>query len=190
LTDAVGELVVRRPFVGMTRSFWQDDERYLQTYWQTIPGIWVHGDLALRRTDGNLFMMGRSDDTIKLAGKRLGPAEVEEVVLQLPQIAEAAAIGVSDAQKGQKLVVFVVGAPGAELSDTARQVMDHVDEQLGRPFRPSAVHVVTQLPKTRSSKIMRRVIRSVYCGSPPGDLSSLDNPAALDEIRAVSELLA
>jgi acetyl-CoA synthetase len=187
VTDAVGELVVRKPFVGMTRSFWQDDERYLETYWRTIPGLWVHGDLALRRPDGNFFMMGRSDDTLKVAGKRLGPAEVEEVVLELPEIAEAAAIGVSDPDKGQKLVVFVVGAPGArQATEVAQQVAQHVDKRLGRPFRPSAVHVVGQLPKTRSSKIMRRVIRSVYCDQPAGDLSSLDNPAALDEIRAAS----
>jgi acetyl-CoA synthetase len=189
LTGAVGELVVRKPFVGMTRSFWQDDERYLDTYWRVIPGLWVHGDLALRRADGNFFMMGRSDDTLKVAGKRLGPAEVEEVVLELPAVAEAAAIGVSDSEKGQKLVVFVVGAAigNGGLSAIAQDVAQHIDKRLGRPFRPSAVHVVMQLPKTRSSKIMRRVIRSVYCNQPPGDLSSLDNPSALDEIRAIAE---
>lgn len=188
LTDAVGELVVRKPFVGMTQSFWHDDERYLDTYWRTIPGIWMHGDLALRKADGNFFMMGRSDDTLKVAGKRLGPAEVEEIVLELPDIAEAAAIGVSDPDKGQKLVVFVVGAAGANVDavEVKQRVAEHVDKRLGRPFRPSAVHLVGQLPKTRSSKIMRRVIRSVYCDLPPGDLSSLDNPAALDEIRAAS----
>lgn len=188
LTGAVGELVVRQPFVGMTQSFWRDDKRYLDSYWHTIPGLWVHGDLALRREDGCLFMMGRSDDTLKVAGKRLGPAEVEEIVLELPEVAEAAAIGVADADKGQKLVVFVVRTPSSD-ADTAalpQQVSQHVDKRLGRPFRPSAVHVVAQLPKTRSSKIMRRVIRSVYCDQPPGDLSSLDNPAALDEIRAAS----
>ncbi|MFT3819305.1 MAG: AMP-binding protein [Rubrivivax sp.] len=185
LTDAVGELVVRQPFVGMTRSFWQDDQRYLDTYWRTIPGLWVHGDLALRRADGTFFMMGRSDDTLKVAGKRLGPAEVEAVVLELPGIAEAAAIGVDDAEKGQKLVVFVVAAPGgADAAELARRVGLHVEQRLGRPFRPAAVHRVTQLPKTRSSKIMRRAIRSAYCELPAGDLSSLDNPAALDEIRA------
>jgi acetyl-CoA synthetase len=188
LTGAVGELVVRRPFVGMTQSFWRDDERYLDSYWRTIPGLWVHGDLALRRADGCLFMMGRSDDTLKVAGKRLGPAEVEEIVLELPEVAEAAAIGVADADKGQKLVVFVVRAPAVQSDPSAlpQRVAQHVDKRLGRPFRPGAVHVVAQLPKTRSSKIMRRVIRSVYCDQPPGDLSSLDNPAALDEIRAAS----
>nr|WP_322038346.1 AMP-binding protein [Burkholderia cenocepacia] len=184
----VGELAIRAPFVGMTQSFWRDDERYLETYWQTIPGTWVHGDLALRTSEGNYFMMGRSDDTLKVAGKRLGPAEVEEVVLELPDVAEAAAIGVADADKGQKLVVFVVPKPGASGTgaDLETIVSGHVDKRLGRPFRPGRVHVVAQLPKTRSSKIMRRVIRSVYCGQPPGDLSSLDNPGALDEVRAAA----
>jgi acetyl-CoA synthetase len=148
----------------------------------------VHGDLALRTRDGNYFMMGRSDDTLKVAGKRLGPAEVEEVVMELADVAEAAAIGVADAEKGQKLVVFVVPKPRAKLlgADLEANVSSHVDKRLGRPFRPGRVHVVAQLPKTRSSKIMRRLIRSVYCGLPPGDLSSLDNPAALDEVRAVA----
>ncbi|MCC6198475.1 MAG: AMP-binding protein [Burkholderiales bacterium] len=188
VTDAVGELVVRKPFVGMTHSFWEDDERYLDSYWRTLPGVWVHGDLALRREDGTFVMMGRSDDTLKVAGKRLGPAEVEEVVLELPEVSEAAAIGVDDRDKGQRLVVFVVKASACDVDASAlgRRVADHVDEKLGRPFRPAAVHAVSQLPKTRSSKVMRRVIRSAYCGLPAGDLSSLDNPAALEEVRAVA----
>ncbi len=188
LVDAVGELAVRGPFVGMTKSLWNDDERYLDTYWRTIPGLWIHGDLALHRSDGAFFMRGRSDDTLKVAGKRLGPAEVEEVVLELPTVAEAAAIGVDDPVKGQRLVVFVVGARGTSSDPHAEgeTVMAHVEQRLGRPFRPSQVHVVTQLPKTRSSKIMRRLIRSVYCDLPPGDLSALDNPAALDELRRLA----
>lgn len=192
LTEVIGEVAVRKPFIGMTRSFWQDQERYLDTYWSRIPGIWVHGDLALRNADGSFYMMGRSDDTIKLAGKRLGPAEVEDVVLEIAGIAEAAAIGVDDADKGQKLVVFVVTKPGVVLDDQQleRQVKEHVDKRLGRPFRPSAVHAVTQLPKNRSSKIMRRLIRSVYCDQPLGDLTSLDNMAMLDAIRAVSPTTA
>ncbi len=189
--DAIGELAIRGPFVGMTRSFWQDDERYLDSYWRTIPGLWVHGDLAMRTADGNFFMMGRSDDTIKLAGKRLGPAEVEEVVMELDEVAEAAAIGVQDADKGQKLVVFVVPAYGCVASpkEIAAAINSQVDKRLGRPFRPSAVHVVTQLPKTRSSKIMRRVIRSVFCGLPPGDLSALENPSAVEELRVLAALV-
>ena len=188
LVDVVGELVVRRPFVGMTRSFWNDDERYLETYWRALPGVWRHGDLALRRADGDFFMRGRSDDTLKVAGKRIGPAEVEEVVLEVADVAEAAAIGVDDPATGQRLVVFVLPVPGtgdrADLLPAS--VTEHVGARLGKPFRPAVVHVVGQLPRTRSSKIMRRAIRSAYCDMPPGDLSSLDNPSALDEIRAAS----
>ncbi|HSW17316.1 MAG TPA: acetate--CoA ligase, partial [Ramlibacter sp.] len=129
---------------------------------------------------------GRSDDTLKVAGKRLGPAEVEEVALELPSVAEAAAIGVSDPDKGQRLVVFVVPSPNQDSIKVAQDVTRHVEKRLGKPFKPSVVHCVAQLPKTRSSKIMRRVIRSVYCNQPPGDLSSLDNPIALDEVRAAA----
>jgi acetyl-CoA synthetase len=187
VTDEVGELAIFGPFVGMTSSFWNDDERYLASYWRSVPGIWIHGDLALHESGGDFFMLGRSDDTIKVAGKRLGPAEVEEVLLELPEISEAAAIGVEDPTKGQKLVVFVIAAlafAGDQAQLTAK-IKNHVDIQLGKPFRPSAVHVVRQLPKTRSSKVMRRLIRSIYSNQPLGDLSSLDNPSALDEIRRV-----
>ncbi|HBO3954687.1 AMP-binding protein [Pseudomonas aeruginosa] len=178
-----GELAIRRPFVGMTQSFWQDDERYLESYWRTIPGLWVHGDLALRE-NGSYFMLGRSDDTIKLAGKRVGPAEIEEVLLEIPQISEAAAVGVKDPTKGQKLVVFLV-APGVEDGDAdlLKRIVAHVEARMGKPFVPARAHFVTQLPKTRSSKVMRRVIRNLCNDLPLGDMSSLDNPAALDVIR-------
>jgi acetyl-CoA synthetase len=182
----VGELVVRAPFVGMAASFWKDDERYLDSYWRTIPGLWVHGDLALRSPDGSFVMMGRSDDTIKVAGKRLGPAEVEEIALELDEVSEAAAIGVHDPVKGQKLVVFVIPRPDALTQALGKRVAGAVADRLGKPFKPSEVHVVTQLPKTRSSKVMRRLIRQVYSGEALGDLSSLDNPAALDELRALA----
>ncbi|MDR5653291.1 AMP-binding protein [Ruixingdingia sedimenti] len=183
----VGELVIRGPFVGMTASFWQDDARYLDSYWTTIPGLWVHGDLAVKTPDGGFVMMGRSDDTLKVAGKRLGPAEVEEVVLEMSEISEAAAVGISDAVKGQKLIVFVLPMPGfaGDRDDLAKRAADAVGDRLGKPFKPAKVHVVTQLPKTRSGKIMRRLIRQAYGGEKLGDLSSLDNPAALDEIAAL-----
>ncbi|WP_137924887.1 AMP-binding protein [Cupriavidus sp. 2SB] len=188
VTGVIGELAIRAPFVGMTHGFWEDDSRYIESYWSSIPGIWVHGDLAMRREDGTFFLLGRSDDTIKLAGKRLGPAEIEEILLELPTISEAAAIGVDDPAKGQKLVAFVVLLPGTTVDEVAltKEIGVHVDARLGRPFRPAQVHVVRQLPKTRSSKIMRRVIRSVYTGQPTGDLSALDNPSALTEIEAVA----
>jgi acetyl-CoA synthetase len=192
VVDEIGELAVREPFVGMTRSFWEDDARYLETYWQTVPGIWIHGDLAVRTRNGDFFLRGRSDDTLKLAGKRLGPAEVEEVMLELPGVSEAAAIGVDDPAKGQALVVFAIpSGEGRGDPDLLVKVAQHVEARLGRAFRPNNVHVVAQLPKTRSSKVMRRLIRAVYCDLPPGDLSSLDNPAALEEIaRAAGRDLA
>ncbi len=183
----VGELAILRPFVGMTQSFWRDDERYLDTYWRTVPGLWIHGDLALQTDDGHFFMRGRSDDTLKLAGKRLGPAEVEDVLLEMEQVTEAAAIGVDDAAKGQKLVVFVVvAADEAEHPRIREAVAHHVETRLGRPFRPSRVHIVGDLPKTRTTKVMRRMIRSAYCGLPVGDTVALANPAALDAIAAAA----
>lgn len=188
LIDAVGELAVRAPFVGMTQSFWRDKGRHLETYWRTVPGLWMHGDLAVKRADGQLFLRGRSDDTLKIAGKRLGPAEVEDSVLKLPGSIDAAAIGVDDNERGERLVVFVVGDASvlADHAATAARVAQAIEDNLGRPFRPSTVHVVSQLPKTRSGKTMRRIIRNIYAGQPPGDLSSLDNPAALDEVSALA----
>ena len=184
----IGELVIRAPFIGMTASFWEDDTRYLESYWSTIPGVWVHGDLALKSSDGSYLIMGRSDDTIKVAGKRLGPAEVEEVVLEMDEISEAAAVGVADGVKGQKLVVFIILQPGepGEPEAIARKAADTVGERLGKPFKPSKVHVVRQLPKTRSGKIMRRLIRQAYSHEKLGDLSSLDNPQTLEDIAALS----
>ena len=184
--DSVGELAIREPFVGMTQSFWQDDERYLETYWRTVPGRWLHGDLAIHLSDGGFLLRGRSDDTLKVAGKRLGPAEVEEILLDLPAVSEVAAIGVDDPVKGQKLVVFVIPTGGTNQLELEALVGSRIEERLGRPFRPASVHVVTQLPKTKSLKVMRRVIRSIYTDQPAGDLSSLDNETALDEIRRVS----
>jgi acetyl-CoA synthetase len=188
LVDEVGELVVREPFVGMTRSFWNDDERYLDTYWRTIPGIWVHGDLAMRNAQGEFFLRGRSDDTLKLAGKRVGPAEIENVLMELDGVVECAAIGIDDPAKGQLLVVFVIaGGEAASRPGFGDEVARFADQRLGRALRPSRVHVVREMPKTRTAKIMRRVLRGVYCGLPPGDLSSLDNPSSLEVIKQAAQ---
>ncbi len=181
----IGELAIRKPFIGMADSFWQDDERYFETYWSTIPGTWVHGDLAIRESNGSFQLRGRSDDTLKIAGKRLGPAEVEEVVLELDDVSEAAAVGVGDDLKGQKLLVFIIPMKGwqGQAKELEDRVAARVAERLGKPFKPSKVYIVQQLPKTRSSKVMRRVIRNVYSGMPLGDMSSLDNPTAIEELK-------
>src|SRR5216684_3839925 len=182
----VGELVIRNPWPGMTRGFWGDRERYLETYWSRFPGVWVHGDWAyVDPEDGLWYVLGRSDDTIKVAGKRLGPAEVESVLVGHPAVAEAAAIGVPDELKGEVLVCFVILRPGRAATDElAVELEDVVAAALGKPLRPKAVHFVTDLPRTRNAKILRRVVRSVYTGKDPGDLSSLENPSALAAIGA------
>jgi acetyl-CoA synthetase len=183
LTGAIGELAIRKPFVGMTAGFWQDEERYLDSYWRAVPGMWIHGDLAMRTEDGNYFLLGRSDDTIKIAGKRVGPAEVEEILVEMDGVVEAAVIGADDPVKGQAIVVFLTcqDAP----VDIARMATTRIQERLGRPFAPRDIFVVPQLPKTRSLKIMRRVIRSIYSGTPLGDISSLVNPEAISEIEEI-----
>ena len=185
--NQVGELVVRAPWIGMTRSFWNDPDRYLQTYWSRFPGVWVHGDWAAIDDDGLWYILGRSDDTIKIAGKRLGPAEVESVLVDDPAVLEAAAIGVPDEMKGQALVCFCVLRPGhASNGELTARLTALIVDRLGKPLRPKAVEFVRDLPKTRNAKVMRRVIRAAYLGDSPGDLSSLENPQAVDEIRAVS----
>jgi acetyl-CoA synthetase len=180
---AVGELVIREPWPGMTRGFWKDPDRYLETYWSRWPGIWVHGDWAFVDDDGFWFIQGRSDDTIKIAGKRLGPAEVESVAVAHPAVQEAAAIGVPHELKGEAVVVFAVLRPNSEPEDRLRdEIKDLVAQQLGKPLRPEAVKFVRDLPKTRNAKIMRRVIRARYLGRDLGDVTSLENPAAVEEI--------
>ena len=181
----VGELVIRQPWPGMARGFWRERERYLEAYWSRLPGTWVHGDWALVDADGFWYIHGRSDDTIKIAGKRLGPAEVESAAVTHPAIAEAAAIGVPHEIKGEALVVFCTVKPGHEEADALRAaVADAVVRVLGKSLRPARVLFVRELPKTRSGKVMRRLIRAVHLGREPGDLSSLENVSALDEIRA------
>lgn len=179
----VGELVLRGPWPGMTRGFWQDRERYLEAYWSRWPDVWVHGDWALIDEDGFWYILGRSDDTIKVAGKRVGPAEVESAAVSHPAVSEAAAIGAPDELKGEAVVLFAVLRPNYEPSDMLRrEVEETVVRQLGRPLRPEAVRFVRDLPKTRNAKILRRVIRAAYLGRDPGDLSSLENPDAVQEI--------
>ncbi len=182
----VGELVIRNPWPGMTRGFWGDRQRYLETYWSRFENIWVHGDWAyVDPEDGLWYVLGRSDDTIKIAGKRLGPAEVESILVGHPAVAEAAAIGVPDEMKGEALVCFVVLRPNHQTSAAlASELQELVSAALGKPLKPKAVHFVGDLPRTRNAKILRRVVRSVYTGSDPGDLSSLENPSALAAIGA------
>jgi acetyl-CoA synthetase len=183
----VGELVCRRPWPGMTRGVWRDDERYLETYWRRFSGVWTHGDWASIDEDGYWFLHGRSDDTLNIAGKRIGPAELESAAVAHPGVAEAAAIGVPHDVKGEVAWIFCVPKPGVSAGDAlAQEVGATVTAELGKAFRPERIILVQALPKTRSAKIMRRAVRAKALGRDPGDLSSLENPEALDEIaRAV-----
>jgi acetyl-CoA synthetase len=191
LRGEVGELVCRKPFPGMTRGFWRDPERYLDTYWRRLPGIWVHGDWASVDEDGYWFLHGRSDDTLNIAGKRIGPAELESAVVGHPAVSEAAAVGVPHEVKGEVAWVFCVLAPGHEGSDSlAAEVAAIAAADLGKAFKPERVLFVPALPKTRSAKIVRRAVRATALGQDPGDLSSVENPEALAEIERAADVFA
>ena len=182
--NAVGELVIKAPWIGMTRGFWNDKKRYLDTYWSRWENVWVHGDFAAIDNDGLWYILGRSDDTIKIAGKRLGPAEVESILVRHKDIVEAAAIGVPHDVKGSELILFAVARPGLSLTDALRRELhEMVVSEMGKPLAPKAILFVSDLPKTRNAKVMRRVIRSAYLGLDLGDTSSLVNPQAVEEIR-------
>ena len=187
VTNEVGELVIKAPWIGMTRSFWQDKQRYLDSYWSRWPNTWVHGDWAAKDSDGLWYIFGRSDDTIKIAGKRLGPAEVESILVAHKSIREAGAIGIPDELKGSALVVFCVLNQGIEPSNSLRsELIQLLVKAMGKPLSPKEILFVKDLPKTRNAKVMRRIVRSAYLGNDLGDKSSLVNPEAVEEIRKAS----
>ena len=183
----MGELVMRQPSMGLTRGLWQDPQRYVENYWQQIPGVWVQGDLARRDADGLWYMLGRSDDTIKIAGKRTGPAEIESVLMESKLVVEAAVVGLPDALTGASLnCVCVAAANAGPLDSLCERIAEVVATRFGAPYRPRRVLLVSALPKTRNEKIMRRVVRAVISGGELGDLASLVNPEAIDELRAAA----
>lgn len=183
----VGELVLRFPSIGLSRGLWKDPARYIETYWETFGDLWRQGDWASRDENGMWYVHGRSDDTIKVSGKRTGPAEIEGLLMASGRISEAAVIGLPDPIKGDSVGCVCVPAPGVAGDDgLADELVDAVVRGMGRSFRPSRVIFVDDLPKTRSMKIMRRVIRAVVTGREPGDLSSLVNPEAVTSLKAAS----
>jgi acetyl-CoA synthetase len=184
LRRGVGELVCTKPWPAMTRGIWGDPDRYLATYWSRWPDVWLHGDWASIDDDGDWFLHGRSDDTLNVAGKRLGPAEVESILAEHGAVAESAAIGVPHALKGEVILCFCVLRDGYKPSDSLRsELCARVARALGKSFAPQEVRFVHDLPKTRNGKILRRLIRNVAIGQAPGDLASIENVAALDAIR-------
>jgi acetyl-CoA synthetase len=180
----VGELVCTKPWPAQTRGFWNASERYLDTYWSRFDDVWVHGDWASIDSDGYWFLHGRSDDTLNVAGKRIGPAEFESAAVDHPAVIECAAIGVPDEIKGTAVWCFCILRPGVEPTEQLRaEVTKVITAEIGKAFKPSEIRFVTELPKTRSAKILRRAIRAKVVGEDPGDLTSLENPSSLEAIE-------
>jgi acetyl-CoA synthetase len=184
LRGEVGELVCRRPWPGMTRGVWRDPERYLETYWRRFPGVWTHGDWASVDEDGYWYLHGRSDDTLNIAGKRIGPAELESAAVASGLVAEAAAVGIPHKVTGETGWIFCVAR--ADVEQDAERVADAVADELGKAFKPERIVWVSALPKTRSAKIVRRAVRAKAIGEDPGDLSSIENPESLEEIESLA----
>ncbi len=184
VTGVVGELICTKPWPSMTRGLWHADDRYGEAYWERYPGVWTHGDWAMRDQDGAWFLFGRSDDTLNVAGKRIGSAEYESALVAHPEVMEACIVGIPHAIKGEVAWGFVVMVPGVEF-DATREMELHakVESELGKAFRTERVFAVPVLPKTRSGKIVRRAVRATVLGEDPGDLSTLEDPAALDYVR-------
>jgi acetyl-CoA synthetase len=181
-TNEMGELVMRKSSIGLTKSLWNDDKRYIDNYWSIIKDYWVHGDLASRDPDGHWYLHGRSDDTIKVSGKRIGPTELESVIVKSGKVKEVAAVGIPDENKGSKIILSIVPAENNDQKESFFE--DLVIKDLGKSFKPDRVIFVKDLPKTRNMKIMRRVIKSCLANQDPGDLTTLLNPESVDEIRS------
>lgn len=179
----IGHLVCKNPCPSMTKGFLNDPDRYLDTYFSRWPDVWYHGDWAMVDDDGFWYLFGRSDDTIMVAGKRVGPAEVEAALLRNPAVVEAAAIGVPHELKGEAIVAFAVLGSKAEVSDSLREELYHaVVDIFGKSLAPEAILFVNAIPKTRSAKILRSSIRRKYLGEEIGDISSVENPDAFEAI--------
>ena len=179
-----GYLVARDSCPSMTKSLWSGDERYLEEYWSTWDDLWDHGDFAQKDADGFWFLHGRADDALNVAGRKVGPAEIEGVLIDHDAVNQAAAVGVPDDTTGTAVVAYVVLEPGVEPSDELREELRAVvGDEHGKPFRPRELLFVDAFPKTQSGKIIRRAIESVYKGEDPGDLSSMENPESLDDLR-------
>ena len=190
--DEKGVVMIEGPLPpGCMQTVWQDDARFVKTYWTEAKGRWLYStfDWGIRDRDGYYFILGRTDDVINVAGHRLGTREIEESISSHPNVAEVAVVGVADQLKGQVAMAFVIAKDASALSDSAARlklegdIMKVVDGQLGAVARPSRVHFVTALPKTRSGKLLRRALQAVAEGRDPGDLTTIEDPTALQQVK-------
>ena len=181
--NAGGNLVILKPWPGMLKGFYGDPERYQRTYWSKYPNVYLAGDVARKDEDGYFWIQGRADDVLNVSGHRIGNAEVESALVSHEKVAEAAVIGKPHELKGECIVAYVVLKEGVEPSDELREELrEHVAKEMGKIARPDEIWFVNDLPKTRSGKIMRRVIRAKALGQDVGDVSTLANPEAVEEI--------
>ena len=182
----VGELVVTQPPMGLAPTIWQDKERYLETYWSRFEGIWYHGDWARVDADGTWYILGRSDDTLNIAGKRIGPPEIEGAMTATELVTDVAAIAAPDDLKGVAVICVCVLAPGVTADEALiKTLKDRVGSEVSKPFRPREIYFVDGLPKTRTMKTMRRVVRAAFLGEDMGDLSPVSNPETIAPIVAL-----
>jgi acetyl-CoA synthetase len=185
-----GNFVCRRPFPGLTPTLWKDHERYVKDYWNRLPGCYYTGDAAMRDEDGYIWFLGRMDEVIKIAGHRIGTIEIESTIVAHPAVAEAAVVGKPDALRGEVAAAFVVlkaaQTPSEELKSQLREL---VQRSLGKIVVVDEIHFVNTLPKTRSGKLMRRLIKAVLTEQALGDYSTIEDEASIDEIRKASEEL-
>ncbi|PBB06566.1 AMP-binding protein [Salimicrobium humidisoli] len=184
VVNDVGELVLKQPWVGMTKSFYKDDDRYHRTYWNRFKDIWVHGDWATVDERGYFLISGRSDDVLNVAGKRIGPSEIESALVEHEEVIEAGVIGAPHDMKGEEPVAFVVTKAG-DSETLLEELQQLLTDKLGKAIAPKKIYIVSDLPKTRNAKVMRRAIKSAFLNRDQGDLSALENPETVEEIKKI-----
>ena len=179
-----GFIVIKRPWPGMFLTLYNDSERYKQVYWEKFPGYYYPGDYAVRDKDGYFWLLGRADEVLNVAGHRLGTIEIEDAMVEHPAVAEAAVAGKPDEIKGEAIVVFAILQKGNEPTNELRtELFNHVRTVLGPVATPEEIHFVNMVPKTRSGKIMRRVVKAVASGTEIGDVTTLEDGASVDEVK-------
>ena len=185
IKEKEGLLVIKSPWPAMTKGLLNDDKRYLETYWSKFPNVWFHGDYVLVDKDGLWFMKGRADDVINVSGHRLSTAEIEHTAISHKKISDAAAISIPDDITGEAIVLFIVQDDGADALINL-EISEFISQKIGKLAKPKFVFVLSDLPKTRTGKIMRRILKSKLLGGELGDLSSLENPNVLEEIKKIN----
>jgi acetyl-CoA synthetase len=183
-----GFLVIKKPWPGMLTTLHKDPQRYKEVYWSKFKGLYLAGDYAIRDKEGYLWLLGRADETLKVAGHRLGSAEIESAAVSMPFVAEAAVVGVPDQIKGEEIVLFAILRQGNEASPELRKKLsDGIRTLIGPIAVPKEIHFVAKLPKTRSGKIMRRILKALATGSGIGDVTTLEDATSVEEIKKTYE---